>query len=156
MVESRQRECLTIVAIFTVLAFIFTATRVYSRYLGHNFGWDDYLIINATLVLLGQTIATWKCESHLPPVHLNRSLCRPIVILLSGTGFHVWDLPKKSIKEQITSNQWSFAVQMFYHPMMFAIRASIIVFLWRMKDKRRRIRYSLHVVCKYNIILSPH
>ncbi|EAT80018.2 hypothetical protein SNOG_12720 [Parastagonospora nodorum SN15] len=41
---------------------------------------------------------------------------------------------------------------MFYHPMMFAIRASIIMFLWRMKDKRRRIRYSLHAVWWLNII----
>jgi hypothetical protein len=76
-----------------------------------------------------------------------------IVVLLSGTGFHVRDLPKKTIKEQVITNQWSFAVQMFYHPMMFAIRASIIVFLWRMKDKRRRIRYSLHVVCKCTPLL---
>lgn len=71
-----------------------------------------------------------------------------VVVLLSGTGYHIYDLPKKTIAEQITTNKWSFAVQMFYHPMMFAIRASIIMFLWRMKDKRKRIRYSLHAVCK--------
>ena len=69
-------------------------------------------------------------------------------ILLSGTGYHVYDLPKQTIAEKITALKWSFAVQMFYHPLMCTIRASIIVFLWRMKDYRRRIRYSLHVVCK--------
>ncbi|KAG9206916.1 hypothetical protein G6514_000206 [Epicoccum nigrum] len=47
--------------------------------------------------------------------------------------------------------KWSFAVQMFYHPLMCTIRASIIVFLWRMKDYRRRIRYSLHVVFWLNV-----
>jgi formate hydrogenlyase subunit 3/multisubunit Na+/H+ antiporter MnhD subunit len=62
MVESRQEECLAIIAAFTVFAFIFVATRVYSRYLGSNFGWDDYLIIGAMAILFGQTIAIWKCK----------------------------------------------------------------------------------------------
>jgi structural maintenance of chromosome 2 len=58
------------------------------------------------------------------------------------------DIPKKTIEQQVLSNRWNFAVQLLYHPMMFSIRASIIMFLFRMKDHRRRIRYSLHVVCK--------
>jgi hypothetical protein len=62
MVESRQEECLTIIGIFTVLSFIFVALRVYSRYLGRNFGWDDYLIMMAMVLLLGQTIAIWECK----------------------------------------------------------------------------------------------
>jgi hypothetical protein len=37
---------------------------------------------------------------------------------------------------------------MFYHPMMGAIRASIIMFLFRVKDQRWHIRWALHVVCK--------
>jgi hypothetical protein len=75
MVESRQEECLTIIALFTVLAFVFTGTRVYSRYLGRNFGWDDYLIILSTFILLGESITTWKCESQLSTWLLTASLC---------------------------------------------------------------------------------
>ncbi|KAL5119217.1 hypothetical protein ACEQ8H_002928 [Pleosporales sp. CAS-2024a] len=130
MAERRQAECLTIVAIFTVLAFLFVSGRTYSRYLGRNFDWDDFLIIFAMILLLGQTIAVWE------------------FVLFSGTGFHVYELPKKSIHEQVVTNRWSFAVQMFYHPMMFSIRASMIVFLWRMKDRRRRITYSLYAVSR--------
>jgi hypothetical protein len=62
MVESRQEEVLSIIAVFTVFASIFVASRVYSRYLGSNFGWDDYLIIGAMVLLFGQTIAIWKCK----------------------------------------------------------------------------------------------
>jgi hypothetical protein len=36
---------------------------------------------------------------------------------------------------------------MFYHPMMGAIRASVIMFLFRVKDQRLPIRLALHVVC---------
>jgi hypothetical protein len=60
----------------------------------------------------------------------------------------VYDLPKQTAAEKITALKWSFAVQMFYHPLMCSIRASIIMFLFRMKDNRRRIRISLHIVCK--------
>ncbi len=69
-------------------------------------------------------------------------------VLLSHTGYHVYDVPKQTIEEKITALIWSFGVQMIYHPLMCAIRASIILFLFRMKDYRRRIRISLHIVCK--------
>lgn len=47
--------------------------------------------------------------------------------------------------------KWSFAVQLFYHPMMGAIRASIIMFLFRVKDPRWHIRWALHIVFWINI-----
>lgn len=133
MVENRQPEVLAIVGVFTVVSFLFVFSRVWSRYIGRNFDWDDYLIIFAMVLLIGDTIATWK------------------YILLSGTGFHIYDLPKMSVQEQLVALHWNFSVQMFYHPLMGSIRASIIMFLFRMKDNRRRIRYSLHIVFWCNI-----
>ncbi|KAF2824352.1 hypothetical protein CC86DRAFT_420879 [Ophiobolus disseminans] len=136
MTESRQEEVLAIVAISAVLATIFIIVRVYSRYLGRNFGWDDYLILASAVFFFGQTLTVWK------------------YILLSGTGYHMYDLPKKPIHEQVTAMKWNFAAQMLYHPLMFSIRASIIMFLFRMKDNRRRIRYSLHAVFWLNIMYA--
>ena len=60
----------------------------------------DYLILVAMVLLTGATVGTWK------------------YILLSGTGFHVWDLPKRTIEEQLVALHWNFAVQMLYHPRM--------------------------------------
>jgi hypothetical protein len=65
MVESRQEEVLSIIAVFTVFSFIFVVVRVYSRYLGRNFGWDDHLIVAAMVLMLAQTICTWECKSLL-------------------------------------------------------------------------------------------
>ena len=73
-------------------------------------------------------------------------------VILSYTGYHVRDVPKQAIAQQVLALKWSFAVQMFYHPMMGAIRASIIMFLFRVKDKRLRIQVALHVVCKYSLL----
>lgn len=69
-------------------------------------------------------------------------------IIYSRTGYHVKDLPKQSVADQVRASKWSYAVQMFYHPLMGLIRASIIMFLFRVKDQRWHIRIALHVVCK--------
>lgn len=66
MVESRQTDALAVVVFFAVLAFLFVAARTYSRYLGRNFGWDDWLIHISFLLFLGETIVEYKCK---PLVH---------------------------------------------------------------------------------------
>jgi hypothetical protein len=73
--------------------------------------------------------------------------------VLSHTGYHIYDIPKQTPAQQVVALKWSFAVQMFYHPMMGAIRASIIQFLFRVKDKRFFIQMSLHIVCKASVRL---
>ncbi|KAH6616599.1 hypothetical protein C7974DRAFT_48128 [Boeremia exigua] len=133
MVESRQNEALVMICLFPIISAIFVILRMYSRYLGRNFGMDDHLILLATVLLLGQTLTIYK------------------YVVISGTGYHVYDLPKQTNAEKLPALKWSFAVQMIYHPLMCAIRASIIMFLFRMKDNRRRIRYSLHVVFWLNV-----
>jgi len=76
-------------------------------------------------------------------------------IILSHTGYHKVDVPKQTIAQQVLALKWSFAVQMFYHPMMGAIRASIILFLFRVRDKRMHIRIALHVVCMCHRFQPP-
>ncbi|KAF2689409.1 hypothetical protein K458DRAFT_358151 [Lentithecium fluviatile CBS 122367] len=133
MVENRQAEALAVTCIFPIFAALFVGARTLSRYLGQNHGWDDWLIYLALLLLLGQTITIYE------------------YILLSHTGYHSRDVPKPSIDQQVLALKWSFAVQMFYHPLMGSIRASIIMFLFRVKDQRWPIRMALHVVFWMNI-----
>lgn len=100
MIENRQPAALAIVCTFTVVASLTVFLRVWSRYLGRNFCWDDYLILIAAVIFLADTIATW------------------VYIVLSGTGYHVYDLPKKSVHEQLIALHWNFSIQMLYHPRM--------------------------------------
>jgi len=60
--ESRQPEALAITCIFPIFAGLFVGARTLSRYLGQNFGWDDWLIGLALVLLLGQTITIYECE----------------------------------------------------------------------------------------------
>lgn len=62
MVESRQADALAVTVLFPVLAGLFVIARTYSRYLGQNFGWDDWLIYASFLLLIGQTITIYECK----------------------------------------------------------------------------------------------
>ena len=103
MVESRQCEVLAIVCTFTVVASFTVFLRVWSRCLGRNFCWDDWLILAAFVLLIADTVGTW------------------MYIILSGTGYHIYDLPKKSIEEQLVALRWNFTVQMLYHPRTYPL-----------------------------------
>lgn len=74
-----------------------------------------------------------------------------LVIIWSHAGYHHWDVPKQTVEEKMTALKWSFALQMIYHPLMGAIRASIILFLFRIEDKRRPIRIALKIVFWLNV-----
>ncbi|KAF2873218.1 hypothetical protein BDV95DRAFT_490229 [Massariosphaeria phaeospora] len=133
MVESRQAAVLAVICLFPALAALFVAARIFSRQLGRNYGLDDGLIYIALVLLLGETVTMYQ------------------FVILGHTGHHIGDVPKQTPEQQVLTLKWSFAVQLIYHPMMGAIRQSIIMFLYRVKDKRPLIRHSLHVVFWVNI-----
>ncbi|KAF2636418.1 hypothetical protein P280DRAFT_150290 [Massarina eburnea CBS 473.64] len=133
MVESRQPGALAVTVVFPIFAALFVAARTASRILGRNFGWDDWLIYLALLLLLGQTITIYE------------------YIIISHTGFRSKDVPKQTVDQELLATKWSFAVQMIYHPLMGTIRASIIMFLFRVKDRRRSIHIALHVAFWMNL-----
>ncbi|KAF2712548.1 hypothetical protein K504DRAFT_401541 [Pleomassaria siparia CBS 279.74] len=128
MGEGRQTGALAIICFFPVLAAIFVGSRAYSRYLGRNPGWDDYLIYIALLLLMGETLSIYK------------------YIVLSHTGYHKAEVPKQTAAQETVALQWSFVVQLLYHPLMGTIRASIVMFLFRVQDTRLHVHLALHVV----------
>ncbi|CAI6339372.1 unnamed protein product [Periconia digitata] len=133
MGQNRQAAALAVTCLFPILAALFVGARIVSRYVGQNFGWDDWLIQLALLLLLGQTVTIYQ------------------YIVVSHTGYRAIEVPKQTVAQKVEAAKWSFAVQMFYHPLMGASRASIIMFLFRVKDQRRRIRFSLHFAFWMNI-----
>jgi hypothetical protein len=73
------------------------------------------------------------------------------VTKLSYYGYHITEVPHQTLQQKVTANKWSIGMQLIYHPMMSAIRASIIMFLFRIQDKRRHILIALHSVFWINV-----
>jgi hypothetical protein len=61
MGAGRQAGALAVTCLFPILAAVFVGARTFSRYLGQNFGWDDWLIHLSLLLLLGQTLTIYEC-----------------------------------------------------------------------------------------------
>ncbi|PVI05830.1 hypothetical protein DM02DRAFT_71865 [Periconia macrospinosa] len=137
MGEKRQAGALAVTCLFPILAGLFVSGRIASRCVGRNFGWDDWLILLALLLLLCETVGIYQ------------------FILASHTGFRAKDIPKQTVDHQVFTAKWSFVVQIFYHPVIGAARASIVMFLFRVKDPRPRIRFALLFACTCTLSCVP-
>jgi hypothetical protein len=66
-------------------------------------------------------------------------------------GYHIWDVPELTIEDQVYASKLSMAQQLLYNPILCLVKASIMVFLMRLGDQRRLIRYSLNTFFVFNI-----
>jgi hypothetical protein len=71
--------------------------------------------------------------------------------LVRHTGYHIWDVPERTIEVQVSSAKLSMAQQLSYNPSLCLVKASIILFLMRLGDQRKKIRYSLTALFIFNI-----
>ncbi|KAK2756149.1 Structural maintenance of chromosomes protein 2 [Arachnomyces sp. PD_36] len=133
MPDNQQGEALLIIWIFPALTTILVACRLYSRHLGRNYGWDDGMIVVAYILTLAEVITAHQST------------------VLNYSGYRDSDIPDLTVEQQIAGKKWGFALQMVYHPLMGAIRASIVLFLFRIEDKRRPIRAALILVFWLNV-----
>ncbi|KAL4860979.1 hypothetical protein BDV12DRAFT_82812 [Aspergillus spectabilis] len=136
MPDNNQPAALAIILVFPILSTIVMGLRVYSRYLIRQFGWDDVLITIAWLLAIGQAYAVW------------------IYTKLSYSGYHSWDVPEQTIDEQIKVQQYNLANQLLYNPILAIVKASVILFIFRLGDRRPVVRWNLHILFWVNLALS--
>lgn len=86
---------------------------------------DDYIIVLAWSLAIGQTVMVY------------------LYSLKSWQGYHYYDIPKLSIEDRMQASRYDLANQLLYNPILVLVKASIIFFLWRLRDKRKAIRWSL-------------
>lgn len=68
-------------------------------------------------------------------------------------GYHVADVPKMSIERQILGQRYNLANQLLYHPTLSVVKASAILFLLRIGDKRKRVDWSLKGLLVFNVAM---
>ncbi|KAL4962006.1 uncharacterized protein BDV14DRAFT_203159 [Aspergillus stella-maris] len=132
MPDNLQTEALAIILIFPIASTLVMILRFYSRFLSRQFGWDDGLILIAWLLAVGQTVTIW------------------VYTKLSWQGYHSWDIPEQSITQQIQTERYNLANQLLYNPILAIVKASIIIFLFRLEDHRRIVRWNLHILAWVN------
>ncbi|KAL4801863.1 hypothetical protein BDV18DRAFT_148297 [Aspergillus unguis] len=133
MPQNIQTEALVIIALFPSLSTVFIILRSCSRWLSRAIGWDDALLLLAYLLAVGEAATSW------------------LFTKLSWQGYHIWDIPPQSIDEQINAEKVDLANQLLYNPILALVRASLILFLFRLGDTRRIVRWNLIAIFWVNL-----
>jgi hypothetical protein len=72
-------------------------------------------------------------------------------VQLTQQGHHIWDIATPTVDEQVEADKWGMAQQLLYNPILCLVKASILVFLIRLGDKRKFIQWSSHVLFWFNL-----
>ena len=96
-------------------------------------GTDDALVVLAWAISVAQTgtAAAW--------------------MKASWYGYRSSDVPALSVDQQIFASKMMFVEGLLYNPVLGLVKWSIIVFLMRLDDKRRSIRFILWALLVVNI-----
>lgn len=70
---------------------------------------------------------------------------------ISWYGYHGRDIPELSVQDKILSDKVFFAQGLLYNPVLGLVKWSIILFLIRLDDRRRYVRWTLITLQVFNI-----
>ncbi|KAH8425079.1 uncharacterized protein LDX57_002827 [Aspergillus melleus] len=135
MPETIQDAAYAIILVFPIMSTLVVGLRCWARALTRQFGWDDSLIVVAWLLAVGQTVTIW------------------IYTRLTYQGYHIYDIPPQSIEQKVTGQKYNLANQLLYNPILAIVKASIIIFLFRLQDHRPVVRWNLWALTAVNLAL---
>jgi len=58
-----------------------------------------------------------------------------------------------TVQQKVLAGKYNIANQLLYNPILSIVKTSVIIFLWRLGDKRRIIRLALSAFFAFNICL---
>ncbi|PGH07937.1 hypothetical protein AJ79_06145 [Helicocarpus griseus UAMH5409] len=130
--DHNQKIALGLTVAFPVLGGIALGLRLWGRKLSRlSYGWDDYLIIVAYALIIGQAVTSW------------------FFIKTNYVGIHIWDVPKD--RDFRTGNIWSYANMFVYNPTLAFVKASVLLFLSRLEAHSRTIRWLIWTTFAINL-----
>ncbi|PGG95232.1 hypothetical protein AJ79_10173 [Helicocarpus griseus UAMH5409] len=138
MPESRHNFAIALVSGLPAIAGTFVGMRMYARYRQRiKFGWDDWLLVLATLLSLG--------------------LIAPSIMYLKMrySGYHIWEIGLSTQEmdpdfEDYTHVQ--LAINLLNTPILPLAKASIILILLRVGKIILPVRRCLYVVFAFNLL----
>lgn len=149
--SSLQQAGILLVFSSTALAVGITALRLYAKGKARQFWWgecvmrpspsmnhdankkfmaDDVLLCAATALSIAQAVSAY------------------FTIKTSYLGIHIEDVPEH---DPIVPLRWQFIIQLWYSPILGAVKASILLFMLRLTSHMARMRWSIHALNALNL-----
>jgi hypothetical protein len=145
--DTMQPQVLALVILFPALSTVLVALRVWIRVTMQQFRWGVY---NTQ-----ESLCQIRSTDAIPTDDRLCVAAWALAVAYAGIlyywirfnwfGYHVWDIPDYVSAEdnQILSTKLNMAQQLLYNPILGIVKASIILFLLRLGDRRKIIRYGL-------------
>jgi hypothetical protein len=73
--------------------------------------------------------------------------------LLSYQGYHEADIPTQTIEQTVLAAKYNIANQVLYNPILSLIKLSVIIFLHRLEDRRKSIKYNLYALAIFETLV---
>jgi hypothetical protein len=151
--ESKQPTIIAITILFPAISTIVLSLRLWQRFLIKQFHWgksnpmpyscygtsNSHINSDDGLVCVALALAIAQAGAFIKFVQLTQQ------------GHHIWDIATPTINEKVEADKWSMAQQLLYNPILCLVKASILVFLIRLGDKRKFIQWSSHVLFWFNL-----
>lgn len=131
--SSQQRLGLAIILFFPLLAVLVVCLRVYSRVRTKQFGLDDHVVLLATTLSIGETVACYR------------------YIKTNFVGIHYDQVP--AVHDEHAALVWSFVVQVLYNPILALVKTSVLLFLLKLGSQKRAVRRSIYALNAFNLAL---
>ncbi|KAL5601502.1 hypothetical protein BROUX41_002520 [Berkeleyomyces rouxiae] len=132
--SSKQDLAFAILFIFPILALMVVSLRIYARLKFRQFGVDDTLICIAMVISIGETFSSY--------MYIHKAYF----------GVHIWNVPIDS--DMPDAWMWNFIVQIMYNPILAVVKTSVLLFLMRLGGQKPAIRWSIHALNAFNIMLG--
>ncbi|KAI7084716.1 hypothetical protein KC356_g6510 [Hortaea werneckii] len=132
-VESRQPDAFAIIFIFLGAATVTVCLRLFACKLLRQYHWDDILVFIAWAIDVAQTgtAAAW--------------------MKATWYGYHSSDVPDFTVEQQVHQAKIMLVQGLLYNPVLGLVKWSIIVFLMRLDDKRKIIKWTLRILLAVNL-----
>jgi len=125
MVQTLQPLAIAIIILSPSLATIAVGLRVWCRVLFRQFYWDDALCVAAWILAVAEAFMLYGYAKE------------------SWQGYHYWDQPDFTTAQRVKASKFDIANQLIYNPILQLVKNSVIIFLWRLEDRRQHIRVAL-------------
>ncbi|KLU81187.1 hypothetical protein MAPG_00281 [Magnaporthiopsis poae ATCC 64411] len=125
-----QQFAKAIMVVLPALAFIFVCLRVYSRARTRQLWLDDMFICASMVTMVPMTVASYMFAKT------------------TYIGVHVRDIPPIDYAE---ARRWDYLAQVFYHPILPLVKASMLLFLLKLGRQKRGTKHAIHAVNALNL-----
>ncbi|KAH7333359.1 hypothetical protein BKA65DRAFT_539013 [Rhexocercosporidium sp. MPI-PUGE-AT-0058] len=144
MVDTNQPEAIAIISIFSAISTFFMVLRVWSRVIAwkEDRSWDPLIVWSDVLLMIAYLLAA--AEVYFVITYT----------FITWQGYHKADIPKLSVEQIIRGQKYNLANQLLYNPILSLVKASVMLFLLRIGNTKKCVKYALYFAQALNLGLA--